>query len=197
MTIQHDLQLQQLLAAVGDHQLTVLHEDGLYRHLRFKNPGSSMYYFDLITWPGYLTITGDLQTYTFSRLPDMLEFFRSPAGHINPGYWGEKLRAHSGYRTYSPDRLRALAASYFADRKDELDDPDATWAAIQRDVLDDPDHLGESEAHSRLNQFSFRGFEFWDTWEWDLRDYDHHFLLCCHAIVWGIAQYDQARLVAA
>jgi hypothetical protein len=31
-----------------------------------------------------------------------------------------------------------------------------------------------------------------DTWEWDLTDYDFHFLWCLHAIAWGIQQYDKA-----
>jgi len=31
-----------------------------------------------------------------------------------------------------------------------------------------------------------------DTWEWDLSDWDYHFLWCLHAIAWGIRQYDNA-----
>jgi hypothetical protein len=36
-------------------------------------------------------------------------------------------------------------------------------------------------------------FEFSDSWEWDLTDYDWHFRVSCHAIVWGINQYDKHR----
>jgi hypothetical protein len=36
-------------------------------------------------------------------------------------------------------------------------------------------------------------FTFTDTWDWDLKDYGWWFLWACHAIVWGIAQYDQAK----
>jgi hypothetical protein len=36
-------------------------------------------------------------------------------------------------------------------------------------------------------------FTFADTWEWDLRDYDWTFLWSCHAIVWGIREYDEAK----
>ena len=42
------------------HAMTILRDDGLYRHLRFKRPNTSSYYFDIITWPGYLAITGDM-----------------------------------------------------------------------------------------------------------------------------------------
>jgi len=61
-----------------DHEMTVLHEDGLYRHLRFRKPagGYSEYWFDLVTWPGVLVIRGDMETFAFSRTEDMLAFFR-------------------------------------------------------------------------------------------------------------------------
>jgi hypothetical protein len=103
------------------HRMIVLHDDGLYRHIRFKNyvlcndaeyrPGYSCYWFDLITWPGSLTINGDCGTFTFSRITDMFEFFRSRYG-INPQYWAEKLRAPepSGAKKYSPDLFRRQVA---------------------------------------------------------------------------------------
>lgn len=31
-----------------------------------------------------------------------------------------------------------------------------------------------------------------DTWEWDLSDWDFHFVWCLNAIAWGIQQYDNA-----
>jgi hypothetical protein len=36
------------------------------------------------------------------------------------------------------------------------------------------------------------GFQFHDTWEWDLSDYTHQFLWCCSAIPWAIARYDES-----
>lgn len=35
-----------------------------------------------------------------------------------------------------------------------------------------------------------------DTWEWDLTEYTYQFRWACHAIPWGIAQYDAARAAA-
>lgn len=55
----------------------MLHEDGIYRHIRFRQPGTMCMHFDLITWPGYLCYTGDMGTYVFTRLADMFEFFRT------------------------------------------------------------------------------------------------------------------------
>ncbi len=74
-----------------DHELTILHDDGLYRHVRCARPGSGIHRFELITWPGHLTISGDVDTaLTFRRADDMFQFFRG-AGDINPGYWAEKI----------------------------------------------------------------------------------------------------------
>src|SRR3954463_11871038 len=82
----------------ADHQMTIVHDDGLYRHLRFRNPNRTWnYWFDLITYPGGLTFQGDGESFTFRRLEDMFEFFRQPANAtINPSYWGEKLTGRGG-----------------------------------------------------------------------------------------------------
>ena len=56
------------------HRLEIIRDDGLYRHLRMQQPGTSCYYYDVITWPGYLTVTGDMGTWTFSRIADMFNF---------------------------------------------------------------------------------------------------------------------------
>lgn len=74
----------------AEHEMAVLHDDGLYRHLRFSRPETGVYSFDIVTWPGYLSLTGDLTSgLTFCRIEDMLEFFAGD--RINPGYWSEKL----------------------------------------------------------------------------------------------------------
>ena len=79
------------------HRLEIIRDDGLYRHLRMKQPGTSCYYFDIITWPGYLTVTGDMGTWTFSRIADMFDFFGPWQDGINTGYWSEKLEAGAGH----------------------------------------------------------------------------------------------------
>lgn len=77
---------------VADHELTILRDDGLYRHLRCAQPGTGSYWFEIVTWPGALAIRGDAgDGYLFSRIDDMLEFFRRPDQRINPQYWAEKL----------------------------------------------------------------------------------------------------------
>jgi hypothetical protein len=103
------------------HQMTVLHDDGLYRHLRFARSQvlgpvhvhTGMYYFDLITWPGFLTIVGDFgPSFVFSRERDMFGFFRGP--DINPGYWAEKLTSgRAAAKTFAEEKtLRTLVGMY-------------------------------------------------------------------------------------
>lgn len=255
------------------HEMTVLHDDGLYRHLRFRNPEHGFYWFDLITWPGSLAIRGDVDGYMFTRISDMFEFFRGK--EINPHYWSEKADGgRNSCKSYSEalftqqvaDALHEAeetdpgvtaawnakvegeyVADYYTtteeDARAALDDfeylPDGTTRTAassaghtitlpghglddgQRIVFTDPVITGQLVAGRRYyvvsatydtfmvanrwggpaltvgttSRLSWHGepFRFEDTSEWDLQDYDAHFLWACHAIVWGIAQYDSER----
>lgn len=176
------------------HQLTVLKDDGLYRHLRFKKAGSSYseYWFDLVTWPGTLVIRGDVQGYMFSRLPDMFEFFRADRRWgINPHYWAEKLEGgRRSAQEYSQDLFRQLVAEHTADAIRWCDAPRGIGKAVRTEILNQ--HLSfEEEAREVLEAFEYEGFSFEDTWEWDFHDYERSFLWAAHAIQWGIARYDK------
>lgn len=121
----------------GEHVMTVLHDDGLYRHLRCTREGSSLYWFEIVTWPGSLAIRGDIgNSYVFSRTTDMFEFFRPSSGwnsgRINPGYWSEKL-ADSGrsVKTYSEDRLRECLAEVLAEYEQEYAEARADYEHAQ------------------------------------------------------------------
>ncbi len=174
-----------------DHQMRVLHDDGLYRHLRFRNPARGAYWFDLVTWPGSLTIRGDLgNAYVFSRELDMFGFFRSDSGRINPHYWAQKTeRGPGGCKSYSQEHAKALILDDVRERDEER--PPGLMLALQREIFDTSHY--EDETREALERFNYEGFRFYDTWEWDLHDYDWSFLWACHAIVWGIAQYDAAK----
>jgi hypothetical protein len=173
----------------AEHEMTVLHDDGLYRHLRFKKQGTSFYWFDIVTWPGTLAIRGDMDGYMFSRVTDMFEFFRSDKGRINPHYWSEKTEGgRSACKTYSEMSAKAQVLRYIGDLEDR---PPGLFLAIQRDIFN---HVHfEDEAREAIQQFEHEGVTFDDVWEWDLHDYDWSFLWCCRAIVWGIQQYDAAK----
>lgn len=205
-------------AEVTEHQMTVLHDDGLYRHIKFARPDTNCWRFDLVTWPGHLAISGDLQSYTFARLPDMFDFFDEP--RINPHYWAQKVVAgRERTMEYSPELARQLVVEHFMEARHYRDEPNLPlWQAIRQQVLSRLDE-DEREARDAIDGFAYylpdtprkksedfkpevirrrsivrhANFQFDDAWEWDLRDYDHHFLLICHAIRWGISKYKQAN----
>ena len=183
---------------VAKHQLTVLHDDGLYRHLRFRRPESSFDWFDLVTWPGVLAINGDMGGYVFSRVTDMLTFFRAASGWnhntINPQYWAEKVKAHDGIRRYSEERFRQLVIEHFVDAVKSGHAPAGLGRAVREEILDSDEIAYEDGACRALRDFEHKGFRFEDTWEWDLSEYTHQYLWCCHAIQWGVEQYDKARV---
>lgn len=173
-----------LLENAKDHELVVLHEDGLYRHLRFQTPGTRMWHWDLITWPGSLAIRGDIgEGFIFTRTEDMLRFFDQgqAAGWIKAGYWAEKLdRGSRSVRSFSPKTFREWVAEAVEDREDAAEIIDAA-----ADV--DYDH----EAVDVLNDHRV---DWDDVGAW--QDYDYHFILALHAILWGAKKYHASKAVA-
>lgn len=210
----------------ANHEMTVLHDDGLYRHLRFRDPSSGFYWFDLVTWPGFLAFTGDMDGYVFTRVEDMFAFFR---GHkVKPGYWSEKVvDGRDRLKRYDEDVLEArvkeilaeyekahpgLATEYELDKADfdalprerrypydvtgkrepvEPKTPDDLRAMVEGYNADGALSY-ESGARELLRELEDARVVA-DTWEWDLQTWDWQFLWACHAIVWGIGQYDAAR----
>jgi hypothetical protein len=188
---------ERFLSDTDKHEMTVLHDDGLYRHVRFKEPSTGFYWFDLVTWPGYLSITGDMGAYTFARVQDMFTFFYGSS--INPGYWGEKVVAGE-VNAYSEDTFREWVDEEIANARD--DKPDLNWTLIINDV--DSDVLEEaSHQESAVNAVHYWndvysksvGFKFYTDEGLDFTDFTHRFLWCCHAIQWGIEQYNAAKAV--
>lgn len=184
------------------HVLTVLHDEGLYRHLRFKNPENGFYWFELITWPGCLTISGDMGTYTFRRITDMFEFFR---GYINVDYWAEKLQAGDtgGQRTvrkYDDDLFKKWLVQDFWETSRDLnhDVTTAWWRELKDYVLGDfayADCSTTEAALSTLRDLSLPDglkSHYQDAWEaaegWE--QYMIHFEWCLAAIVTGIRTYE-------
>lgn len=202
---------------VAGHRLIVRHDQGLYRHLVFEAREHSWNdRFEIITAPGSLTITGDRGGHVFRRLTDMFQFFRSN-GHqygINPGYWAEKLpdygksvKVYSEHaaRQHLKDMLRDLAEEYRRDLADwrtevaeygnEADEKPEMPEVLRRarELVKDYDYeLDFREGADQLLRELESIGAVSDTWEWDLSDWDYHFLHNLHAIAWGIQQYDRA-----
>ncbi|OCQ53614.1 hypothetical protein Ppb6_01240 [Photorhabdus australis subsp. thailandensis] len=183
-----------------DHSIEILHDDGLYRHLRFSKNNSSAYYFDIVTWPGYLCISGDMGCFTFSRVTDMFRFFRDSNGElsINPGYWAEKLQTGVGhnkeiYKEWSPEKFKDVVSEALNNFTDDNDD-------ISVDVLEEIKESIEeiiSCSHNEYDAISaIRNYDdeydiFADFWENDCTRYKFHYIWCCYAIVWAINKFDE------
>lgn len=179
-----------------NHQMHVFRDDGLYRHLRFQSPGTTFYYYDLVTWPGYLAIVGDAGDYVFSRVRDMFEFFEADAGGINPHYWAQKLQAprdsrSGGARSYSHEQFAACLYEWCRSQAEDTWDDYLVYesllrGAVERELLYDYTY-SEYEAGERVRDHDVLGEYDWS--ETDFHDFDHQFLWCCWAIVQGISMY--------
>ena len=172
-----------------DHQMTVIKNDGLHRHLRLQKAGTGAYLFDIITWPGYLCFTGDMGTLVFKRLEDMFEFFRDDKSRINPSYWAEKVQA-GVTKEYDKDHFEAYVQDRFSSMQEGLsqDDADELWEALQDDVISrNETEYGALEA---ARDFEFKDFRLTDFWEWDLKSWTFHYIWACLAIVWAIKVFD-------
>ena len=195
---------------VDHHVMTVLHDDGNIRHLRFKRPGSSSYWFDINTWDNMLVISGDMGCNVFSRIPDMFEFFRSDSGHgdgINPGYWAQKLQATSvfgGLKEFDEDRFNRAVMEYLVEwirdhrSYTTKEDRRELWDAVVSGVVHaDGDSMG-ARKQIACNDFthvvnSRLRFQFVDFWERSFDDFTFHFYWCCYAIAWAVKQYDARK----
>jgi len=179
-----------------DHGMTVLHDDGIYRHLRFQKPGTGMYHFDLVTWPGYLTVSGDMGCYTFSRVHDMFDFFAG-SGEIDLRYWAEKSQGSDDITEYAEAKFAQKVRSDYRDAYDNLAPNERAdiWAAIESDVL--TEGYCEATARAAIDSFRIHDFEFFDTWDWDLKEYSSRFIWICFAIRAGCNLYRATRVVTA
>ncbi|MER9911646.1 hypothetical protein NKJ71_13535 [Mesorhizobium sp. M0050] len=189
---------EQFLDHVASHVMTVNHDAPPFRTLLFKTPETSNRYFRITTWPGALAISGDMGCFVFSRLPDMFEFFRKGRG-INPGYWSEKLIAHDkhgGHMAFSEEMYHDAIRRDF--RQWEFEDwrqMRRAWAEV-REELWHLDNLHDAVSGAYRYRCSETGGDFSDIWGRQLEDYTYHFIWCCRAIVWAIAQYDAAKAAA-
>lgn len=205
---------EQFLGDVADHVMQVVRDDGLYRHIRFKRPGTICMHFDLITWPGVLCYTGDMGTYVFSRLADMFEFFRTDTRdkkpgelYVNLGYWSEKLIAvdagsrNGGATEFSEEKFTQVINDYVAEWLDDRDvseeDAKALRDAVKSEIIDMIEPQDESYTyrlgHDFQHDVGHYEFYFQDLWDYSFTEYTSRFKWCCYALAWGIQLYDDSK----
>ena len=196
----------------AQHQLTVLHDEGLYRHLRMARPGTRAYSWDVVTWPGHLSITGDIgDGFVFTRLADMLDFFR-PLGaapgdtgplRINPGYWHEKMPQHQRTaalvhsRQTFLDQVREAAIEQYeptidpADQIPGYEDMDyQAQVAAEQELID---RLAAKHAEGVVNQALLYAEDENSAYRW-LRDNED--LVGGDTWEWDFTEFDHQYLLA-
>lgn len=190
---------------VEHHEMAVLHDHDGYLHLRFKQPGTGMYWFDIVTWPGTLAVRGDMGNFVFARVADMLEFFRHQAP--NPQYWAEKEVTGAPTREYSRRAAAERVMEAVSDENLEWQD----WSDVeQQEIRRQAKMITRSEDFHHREGYRYlvdafvvpflaaeephcdREFRFFDSWDWDVEEFTAQYLWCCEAIVWAIKQYDDA-----
>lgn len=210
---------ESFLKDVATHEMTVIRDDGVNRHVQFKRPGTRCYQFNLITWPGYLCYCGDMGTYVFSRLDDMFQFFRTSENDwnfkkdglsTNPGYWSEKIMAtdkDGGHKEFDQERfierVKKWRLDWIRDMKEEgfsKDDRRELWEEIEQDVLsysDDGEHALSARVYEFSHRIGKRRFSFDDFFDGRGTRPTYHYLWCCFALAWGVQQYDKSKPVLA
>lgn len=171
------------------HILTVQHDAGLYRHLTMAEPGTGIWSWSVMTWPGRLWVGGDIgQGFVWSRVPDMLDFFDTSGygdyyGDGSPflqhDYWAEKLdRACSDHSMrYSPERFLRLVKERLQDHVDDEDIPAARAAE-----MNDEARFNSQTEYEAMDWLRGQPPLLDDWWEWDLKDYDHAYILALYAV---------------
>lgn len=172
------------------HRLTVLLDDGPYRHLRWAKPGTGECAIEVTSIPGSLIVTGDMGSWTFHRhgSTDLLTegFF---TGNARFDRWASKLEAADtrvGLRDFSEETLRATVEEAI----EEWSEGDAEL----RETLHQETYLIRSaesteEALSSMVDFGFSGYSFDEVRESDVTEYTFQFRWICLALGQVTAEY--------
>lgn len=182
---------------VKDHVVIVELDQGVFRHLVCKKPGTTIQSFEITTWPGYLAVTGDMGAFLFSRVNDMFEFFRTgkEPWMISFGYWAEKCQAvdrRDGFRQFSAKRFDEVVLDWISEWPEEAKE-EAKEALLNKDFGTE-DKARYEAAHVRCTDLSDGTlYDFSDFFEADVTEYTWHFIWCCYAIEWAIKKYDERR----
>ena len=192
-----------------DHSMEVIYDNGgTSRRIMFSDNGSSVYQYIIHTWPGYLMITGDMGTYVFRRINDMFDFFDTGSSNykINTGYWAEKLEAinsncgqDASIMEYKEELFEKMIGDetqqYIDDNELKIEDANKLWEAVTDDVLD----YKEDEHSAIQSAYDFRDDDtecrFYELPLNRCRAYKFHYIWILYAIVDGIKQYKDSRIV--
>ncbi|MCS6179784.1 hypothetical protein [Shewanella baltica] len=193
------------LSDVAEHQLTILKDDGVFRHMVLSQ-GSFEHRFEITTWPQHLCISGDMGCYVFSRVQDMFCFFRQSGDDwgVNASYWEEKVLAEcktDGTREFDAkeaDQRLEQFLQWFVEGLDPTNEEEAEAINSATNAVKEFTQNRENaewDVVYRLNNWDEEDAggmtldDFWDGWK---DRFTYRFIWCCYAIVFAIRQYDEA-----
>lgn len=203
---------ENFLKDVADHKMNIIQDNGVYRHVRFKAPGTGCQHFNIVTYPGYLVYSGDMGTFVFERTFDMFKFFNQKMSDgINPHYWMEKVEAdgrRDGCEEHCQDLVMGIVTTYLedffenieehyadGDHSEEYDTVDEFKAALKSEVMNyfESAELDEYRFCNAFGEFESEvcpKFNFSEWYEHTTKDYTARYLWCCYAIVYAIETYN-------
>ena len=208
-------------AMTASHEIEVVHDIAMHRHIRMARPGERNWSWEVTTWPGGLAISGDIAGgyvfsnknpdedssaqfgYVFSNRFNALDLFHleehrfdhfSDGAPSAPfGYWAEKL---VGRRTPDCDRAAAYSSSAFLGHVDEI------LTGLVDDTELSAERATELTAEAALNDHTQESAHEWmrdnedqfpDSWETDLSDWTDEFILACYCLQATAQAYDTLR----
>lgn len=201
--------LERFLKDVANHEMEIISENGVNRHIRFKSPSTRNMYFDLTTWGDHLCFSGDMGTYVFQRVEDMFTFFRRDEmpDCVNH-YWDEKLESictRGGRKEWNEDMFRESVydhLKYYFDQESERDEQEELILFTMKELeyKDCSCHqlcwvvLDELEYEIQREKEEWEDIDFTDFWESASCDeYTYHYTWAQMAICWGVQQYDKFK----
>ena len=208
---------ERFLEDIKNHEMTILKDDGIYRHLRFSRGGSSVYYFDIVTYPNHLVISGDMGCFASSRLTDMFQFYRTADNDfnknknglsINPSYWGEKIiSGRDEIEEFSIKKLKRVVIEYIDRGVDGEDWSEDEIQELKDDILSNIEYTDENSVrmYDMMSEYEFyKGnelwkeapdFEFTDWWDnhSSCGEYTFHYIWKCYAIAYAVQEYDKFK----
>ncbi|MEU9774537.1 hypothetical protein [Streptomyces sp. NPDC047968] len=196
-SVQWEKVRQQFAADVATHDLAVLQDVGAHRHLRMARPDTAHLWYELVTWPSGVAVTGTMGSYLFTLdvsagQVDMMDLLRS--GEVDPAYWaGLAAGGKPSVQELAKERLYAYIDEAVTDeeqRHDGFRDAVSAWVicGVGTSQMETAD-----SARAWLGAFEeFPDFRF-DTDGWDLLSYTPAYLWCCCAMQHAVQTYDRQR----
>lgn len=173
----HDVQ-DRIAKDLANHEITVVHRNGIFGHWRCRKPGTICMGFEIVTWPGHLAFTGDMGDYVFCRTHNMIAFMRQ--SWKSTSYAAEKCVAAclDGITEWSEDDFR-----------EELREARKLGKEAREKTAEIFDAYSiNSDPHVALA-------EMWESGLWDelpnCQTYTMRFLWCLHAIGWFCDRVDE------